>query len=116
MAEQNETIDSLFEGKDPTVRAIYDRIVEELAQIGPFTEDVRQDSIHLAHSVTFASIHPQQDHLILTLRTDVPIVDTRVERSEHVSESRWQIEIGLTDPTGVDDQVRVWLSAAMMLT
>jgi hypothetical protein len=116
VADASSQIDELFEGANPIVRTTYDAIVAELAAIGPFTEEVRQGSIHLAHSVTFASVHPYLDHLILTMRTDQPIDHEHVQRSEQVSDSRWQIEVSLSSPADVGDQVRGWLSAAMELT
>ena len=109
-------IDGLFVGKDLNLRETYDAIVTELAGIGPFTEEVRQSSIHFAHSVTFASVQVLPDRLVLTLRTDQPLESARIARCEHVSENRWQVELSLSHPDEVNDQVRDWLTTAMELT
>jgi hypothetical protein len=116
MAESSADIDRLLHGTSPSIRATYDAIVAELASIGPFTEEVRQSSIHFAHSVTFASVQVLPDSLTLTLRTDQQIKHARIDRNEHVSENRWQVELSLSNPAEVDHQVRDWLTAAMELT
>ena len=116
VTEANAVIDGMFADVSPLVRATYDAIVAALAAIGPFSEEVRQESIHLAHSVTFASVHPLTDHLILVLRTDQQIDHERVERSEQVSDNRWEVRLSLSDPDDIDSQMRSWLNAAMELT
>ncbi|MDQ3672978.1 MAG: DUF5655 domain-containing protein [Gemmatimonadota bacterium] len=115
MAESTSTADPLFAAKSPAVRDTYDRILDELARIGPFNAEPRKTSIHLVHSVAFAGIHPRGDHLILTLRTDRPIEHSRVHLNEHVSASRWHVEIRLADPADVDAQIVQWLRLAMEL-
>lgn len=115
MADTTFTIDALFVGKSPQVRATYERILDEISRIGPFTEEPRKKSIHLLHSVAFAGMHPRKGHLILTLRTDRPIEHPRVNRSEHVSANRWHVEIKLSDPSEVDANIVDWLRLAMEL-
>jgi Domain of unknown function (DUF5655) len=115
MTDGTLSVDSLFTGKDPVVRQIYDRIVHELEGIGPFAEEPRKTSIHLVHTVAFAGIHPRKSALILSLRTDRPVDNPRVVRSEQVSANRWHIEFKLTDPSDVDEEVRTCLAEAVAL-
>jgi hypothetical protein len=115
VTDSTSSVDSLFAGKDPVVRQIYERIVQELEGIGPFAEEPRKTSLHLVHTVAFAGIRPKQSELILSLRTDRPVENIRVMRSEHVSANRWHVEFKLTDPSDVGEGLRGWLVEAMAL-
>lgn len=115
MTDAERSIKGMFAGKDPAVKATYDRLLAEFGSIGPFSIEPRATSVHLVHSVAFAGVHAHQAHLILTLRTDVPVEHPRVQRTEHVSTNRWHIEIKLSGPDEIDEEVRGWLAAAMAL-
>ena len=43
------TIGSHFEGKDDSVRRIYDRLLKEARRFGPVMEDPKKTSIHLVN-------------------------------------------------------------------
>ena len=115
MTERSYTVDAVFAGADLAVRKIYDRILTVLDAIGPFTEEPRQRSVYLVHSVAFAGVHPRKSSLILSLRLDGSVESPRVHRSENVSADRWHVEFKLTEPGAVDDDLRMWLTAAMEL-
>ena len=114
MTDAPSRVGEIFAGRDPIVGSVYDRLVHELSAVGPFSEEPRESSVYLAHSVTFAGVHPGQSHLILSLRLDRPVDGARAHRTEQVSANRWQVEFKLTDPAEVDE-LRDLLVSAMAL-
>lgn len=108
-------VDTLFAGKEPGVRACYDRLLDELRAIGPFREEPKKTSIHLARTTGFAGVHPRKGSLILNLRTDAPIASARVHKCEQVSKHRYHNEITLAGPGEIDAELIGWLRAAYAL-
>ena len=45
-----------FQGKDPHVRLIYDRLLLQLRELGSIDEQPKKTSIHLARAVGFAGV------------------------------------------------------------
>ena len=62
------SIESHFAKADPTVRAIYQRLIEVARAFGPVTEDPKKTSIHLVRHATFAGVATRRSSLILALR------------------------------------------------
>jgi hypothetical protein len=105
-------IDDHFTGRAANVRATYDALLDASAQLGPFEEQAKKTSIHLARRSAFAGVATQKEALILTIKCNAPVRDARVRRIEQTSSSRWHIELKLTTPADVDAQLRQWLAAA----
>ena len=109
-------VDGLFVGKEPIVRDIYARLLEALGSFGPYREEPKKTSIHLARASGFAGVHPRKGFLYLNLRTDHAIDSPRVVKREQVSRSRWHNEVRVSSPDEVDDELRGWLRAAYDLS
>ena len=45
------TVESHFEGKDDSVRRIYDRLLKEAGRFGPVMEEPKKTSIHRLKSI-----------------------------------------------------------------
>ena len=86
-----------------------------IAVLGPYREEPKETSIHLARTTDFAGIHPQKRALLLNLRTQRPIDSTRVIKCEQVSKDRYHNEIRLTSPNEVDAELNGWLREAYKL-
>ncbi|MBK9713984.1 MAG: hypothetical protein IPO81_22180 [Kouleothrix sp.] len=115
MTDSQQAVAALFAGGDPDVRAAYERLLEALRAIGPFAEQPKQTSIHLARATGFAGVHPRKRSLTLNLRTDSPIASPRLARVERVSKNRYHNEIKLNHPDQVDAELVGWLRAAYAL-
>lgn len=115
MTEKPSPVEALFTESSPSVRETYLRLLSELAAIGPYTEEPREEVIHLAHSFAFAGARPRPNALVLSLRLDGPVHDPRVLRCEQVSANRWQVEFQLARPDDIEDQLRQCLATAMEL-
>jgi len=109
------SLEEHFRGRDPGVRATYDRIVEAARRFGPVGEEVRKTSIHLTNRTAFAGVATRRSGLILTLKLPGDLKSSRVSRHERVSANRWHLEIKLSAPNDMDAELRGWLREAYAL-
>jgi len=105
-----------FVGKDPVVRAIYDRILKEARKLGPVIEEPKKTSIHLVNKSAFAGVATRKDALILNVKSAAPIKDARFKKSERVSASRFHQEVKLISIEDVDASLIGWLKEAYALS
>ena len=115
MTETTQELEALFAGKDATVRAIYDRLLEALQVVGPFREEPKKTSVHLVNTSGFAGVHPRKSFLYLNVRMARPLQGERIARSEQVSKSRYHNEVKITSPDEVDAELMGWLREAYTL-
>ena len=108
--------EALFAASHPIVPAIYERILTALRALGPFEEQPKKTSIHLAHGTGFAGIHPRKTALVLNLRLDRALEGPRISKSEQVSRNRYHNEVKLTSPDDVDAELITWLREAYSLS
>ena len=111
MGEKSPSIASHFDGRAPSVRTTYERIVAAARSFGPVEEDPKKTSIHLNRKSAFAGVATRKDALLLTLKSAHDIDSPRVGKHEQASKSRWHLEVRLTDPTQVDAELVGWLRA-----
>jgi hypothetical protein len=112
-----DEVSAHFAGRDPVVRRIYDRLLAAAKKFGPVNEESKKTSIHLAteHSA-FAGIATRKDSLILTLKSDRDYKNERVIKHEQASANRWHLEVRLTQPADVDNELKAWLRSAYALS
>ena len=106
---------SHFAGKDPTVRATYQRLIDVARTLGPVTEEAKKTSIHLVHHAAFAGVATRRSSLILTLKSARDIRSPRIEKREQTSANRWHVDVRLEKPEQIDRQLTAWLKAAYVL-
>jgi hypothetical protein len=109
------TIEQHFAGKEPRVRQIYDALLRAARLLGPFEEEPKKTSIHLARESAFAGVATRKDAVILTIKAAGDIESPRVVKHERVSANRWHLDVRLSGPNDVDAQLRSWLKAAYEL-
>ena len=105
-----------FENKDPVVRSIYDRIVQESRTFGAVIEEPKKTSIHLVHKSAFAGVATRKTALILNIKSAAPIKHARIAKSEQLSASRFHQEVKLTSPAEVDSVLVGWLNEAYQIS
>jgi len=110
------TVSQHFEGKDPAVKSIYDRILKESHKFGKVLEEPKKTSIHLVNKSAFAGVATQKAALVLNIKSASPIKDARIRKSEKISASRFHQEVKLTSPAEVDDLLIGWLKEAYLLS
>lgn len=104
-----------FAGKDPTVRATYQRLLDVARTLGPVTEEAKKTSIHLVRHTAFAGVATRRSALILTLKSATDIRSPRIEKREQTSANRWHLEVRVEKPAQIDRQLTAWLKAAYEL-
>ena len=109
------TVEQHFAGKEPHVRKIYDALLRASRALGPFEEDPKKTSIHLARKSAFAGVATRKDNIILTLKASGDIQHPRVINRQQASAHRWHLEVRLRDPKDVDAQLARWLKEAYEL-
>ena len=105
-----------FEGKDPVVKSIYERIVEEARKFGRIVEEPKKTSIHLVNKTAFAGVVTRKNALILNIKSAAPIKHTRIKKSERLSANRFHQEVKLTSPADVDPVLIGWLNDAFAIS
>ena len=109
------TIEQHFEGTEPTVRAVYDRILDTARRFGPVVEDPKKTSIHLNRRTAFAGIATRKTALILTLKSTADIDNRRIVKRQKTSTNRWYLEVRLETPGDVNATVAAWLEKSYAL-
>ena len=110
------TIKSHFEGRDASVRQVYDRILKSARKFGPVGEEPKKTSIHLVNRTAFAGVATRKSAIILTIKSDRKISSPRIHKSEQTSASRFHHEVKLTSPAAVDSELVKWLKDAYALS
>ena len=109
------SVESHFAGKDPTVRATYERLLDVARALGPVTEEAKKTSIHLVRQAAFAGVATRRSSLVLTLKSATDIRSPRIGKREQTSANRWHVEVRLEKPAHIDPQLIAWLKAAYEL-
>jgi hypothetical protein len=110
------SVDHLFEGKTPELRATFDHLVNQLQQFGEIRIAPKQTSIHLEKNSGFAGIHPRKTYFNLEFRTDYKIDDPRITRVQQLSARRFEHTVKLAQEGDVDEQLLTWLKDAYELS
>lgn len=116
MTQLAYTVKSHFEGKDPVVRKIYDQLLKTLRHLGPIVEEPKKTSIHLVSQTALAGVATRSNYLILTLKSNHPIKNARVFKSEQASAKRYHHEVKLHSPDDIDAELTTWLTEAYQLS
>lgn len=110
------TVDCHFQGKDVTVRQIYDRLLKATGKFGPVNEEPKKTSIHLMNQTAFAGVATRKSALVLTIKSNRKLSSPRIHKSEQTSANRFHHEVKLTSPAEVDAELVQWLEAAYALS
>jgi hypothetical protein len=118
MPDRNQALPQLadhFVGRGAAVRETYEAILRAVRQFGPLEEQPMKTSIHLARRSAFAGVATRKDAIVLTIKSSAKVTDRRIQKIEQTSANRWHLELRLTAPDQVDEQVRDWLKNAYEL-
>ena len=105
-----------FENKDPIIKSIYERILNESRKFGAVIEEPKKTSIHLVNKSAFAGVTTRKNALILNIKSAAPIKHARIAKSEQLSASRFHQEVKLSSPDEVDSVLVGWLKDAYAIS
>jgi hypothetical protein len=108
--------EALFAGREPVALDTYRRLIEVLEGFGPFAQEAKKTSIHLACRSAFAGVHPRKAAILLNIRSSRPISSDRIRKLEKVSANRWHNEMLLEAPDQLDAELTGWLREAYELS
>ena len=110
------TVEWHFVGKAANVRAVYDSLVEMLAEYGAVGEDPKKTCIHLVNRTALGGFYPRKDYVLLEFKTDYAIDDPLILKTEQVSRSRFHHRIRLDSPADLSGRAATWLRDAYILS
>jgi len=114
--QTESTVKMHFVNRSPAIRQIYDRILEISRGFGSIKEDPKKTSIHLVNRSAYAGIQNRRDVMVLTLKSTTDIPNERIFRRLQASANRWYLEIKLTSPEQVNDELTDWLEASYRIS
>ena len=106
--------ESLFEGKEPKVKEIYEAIKGAVNELDTVKLETKKTSIHVVARVAFLGIHPKTKWLDLNIVTVEPISSPRVLKSERVSANRFHNTVRLTEESQVDSELINWIKKSFI--
>lgn len=115
MASLDHTVEEHFDKCSPEVEETYKKILDAARDFGPVFEEAKKTSIHLVRKTAFAGVATRKSALILTLKSATDIRNSRVFKREQTSANRWHVEIRLTTPHEVDQELKFWIKSAYEL-
>jgi hypothetical protein len=105
-------LDRHFAGRDPAVRATFDRLLDAARELGHVTVLPERTRIALHVRMSFAALFPRRrwldGHVVLARRLD----SARFRRIDTISARNVVHLFRLQGPDEVDDEVRSWLAEA----
>jgi len=116
VASSTYSVRSHFDGREPGVRATYDRLLEAARRLGPVEEEAKKTSIHLVRTTAFAGVATRKTGLVLTLKLESSPKSQRIRKREQTSTNRWHVEVLLERPAEVDRELKGWLEQAYHLS
>jgi hypothetical protein len=123
--EGSETVDIVdvdldvaehFAGKGENVRAIYDALILGLEAVGPVTVEPKKTCLHIVNRTALAGVYPKREVLQLEFKTDHPIDDSLIVKSEQMSRNRWHHVVRLKCAADLDGKVSGWIREAYLLS
>ncbi|MGH2628330.1 MAG: DUF5655 domain-containing protein [Anaerolineales bacterium] len=108
-------VEAHFEGVDPAVREIFDRLLERLHTLGPLRVDAVKTSINLISRHHFGGVMVRRKHLRVGFLSSEPIQSSRIVRSQRLGPKRVGNSVELHSRAEIDDQLMAWLREAYEL-
>lgn len=108
-------IPSVLDTANPESVALYRHLLKALRPLGAFNVEAKKTSVHLSRKSAFLGVHFRRSHLLITIKSERPIVSPRIVKTEQVSKSRWHCECKISAPNEVDEQLLGWAAAAFEL-
>ena len=105
-----------FVGKTEAVKSLYAHLLAAIREFGPVIEAAKKTSIHLDRRVGFAGVYVRKNYLNLNIRTDYPVSNPRVYKTDQVSKNRYHHMVKLETEADLDAELLGWLQDAYALS
>jgi hypothetical protein len=105
-------VDDHFEGKDPLLQEIFDRLVSLMKEFGPLRVDAVKRNINLIAKHHLGGVEVQKKALRLGFVNDEPLESERFVRVTRLGPHRVGHTVKLHSLEDVDDELLGWLRRA----
>ena len=113
---ENFSLESHFSGKEPSVRAMYDRLLSALREFGKVIEEPKTTSIHLVNVSAFAGVQTRGTYILLNIKADHKIESPRIHKGEQISAKRFHHRVKISSLSEIDTELIGWLHDAYALS
>jgi len=113
---ENFSLESHFSGKEPSVRAMYDRLLSSLRKFGRVIEEPKKTSIHLINVTAFAGIQTRGTYILLNIKADHKIENPRIHKGGQISARRFHHRVKISNLSDIDSELIGWLRDAYALS
>jgi len=113
---ENFSLDSHFSGKEPIVRAMYDRLLSSLRKFGKIIEEPKKTSIHLVNVSAFAGVQTRGTYILLNIKADHKLESPRIHKAEQISAKRFHHRVKISSLSEIDTELIGWLHEAYALS
>ena len=110
------SIDSHFNGKEPAVRAMYDRLLSSLRKFGKIIEEPKKTSIHLVNVSALAGVQTRGTYILLNIKADHKIESPRIHKGEQISARRFHNRVKISSLSEIDSELIGWLHEAYTMS
>jgi hypothetical protein len=101
---------------NPLSSGLYHRLIANLADIGPYTLDPKQTSLHITNGKrAFLGVYPRSNGLLLSVVSDHLIDSDRFKKVEQLSKNRYHYDLVVTSAEEFDDELMGWIGDAYRL-
>ena len=101
--------------KDPSVTAMYEKLIKELQKFGTLKIEPKKTSIHLGNRFGFAGVYTRKDYINLEVHLTHKLTSKRVSKVEQASANRFHHTIKLNSGRDIDTELLGWLKEAYEL-
>lgn len=108
------TVDAVFAGRPPRLRAVYDAIAAHVQGLGQVHEDAVGVGVFLKRDRKLAEVRPRSRDVSLALYLPRPVHDRRFSQVLGPGAPRVVHVLLLREAEDVDAQVRGWLTEAFL--
>ena len=113
---ENFSLDSHFSGKEPIVRAMYDRLLSSLRKFGKIIEEPKKTSIHLVNVSAFAGVQTRATYILLNIKADHKLESPRIHKAEQISAKRFHHRVKISSVDEIDTELIGWLHEAYTMS
>lgn len=104
-----------LQDKDPSVTAMYEKLIKELQKFGALKIEPKKTSIHLGNRFGFAGVYTRKDYINLEVHLNYKLTGKRIAKVEQASANRFHHTIKLTSEKDIDKELLSWLKEAYEL-
>ena len=101
--------------KEPSVTAMYEKLIKELQKFGSLKIEPKKTSIHLGNRFGFAGVYTRKDYINLEVHLNYKLTGKRIAKVEQASPNRYHHTIKLSSVKDIDNELLVWLKKSYEL-